>query len=199
MEVDDMSPALQERLGVQGTAGLLALLQTARKEWTDEVTATAVERIERRITEEGGTARVHLGHVEAKLRTGIGQLGAALRVEMAGLGAALRTEMSELGAALRTDMSALGAALRTEMSELASGLRRELTDFARRDELAALRQEMHADNEAIRKDVAQLGTDLRREMSDLRFSVVKWNFVFWTGQLLVTAALLGVFLQATQP
>ena len=51
----------------------------------------------------------------------------------------------------------------------------------------------------MRNEISHLGTDLRREMSELRFSVIKWNFVFWTGQLLVTAALMGVFLQAVRP
>lgn len=198
MEVDDVSPKLQERLGTEGTLGLLALFETSRKEWTDDVTATAVERIERRIMEESAAARVNLGHTEAKLRTDIGDMGAKLRVEVAELGSALRVEIAELGSALRAEMAQHTATLRTEMAELGSTLRRDMADFARRDELAALRYEMRADNEAVRNDVAQLGTDLRREMSDLRFSVVKWNFVFWTGQLLVTAALMGVFLQAVR-
>jgi hypothetical protein len=169
MEVDDVSPALQQRLGAEGTAGLLASLETAREEWADDVTATAVDRIDRRIADESATYRVSLGAVEATLGTEIGNLGAALRVEMAERTAALRTDMAELRASMRVEVGGL-----------------------------ATRAELHEEVTSVRAEIAQLGTDLRREMSELRFSVVKWNFVFWTGQLLATAALMSVFLQAVR-
>jgi hypothetical protein len=169
MEAEDVPPALRERLGTEGTAGLIALFEIARQEWTDDVISSAVERIEHRIAEEGATARVNLGYVEATLKTEIGQSEARLRTEIGLTEAKLRTEIGALGASLRVEMADQKSALCAERSELQSALRGEM---------------------------AALGTDLRRDMSDLRFSVIKWNFVFWTGQLLVTAALLGLFLQA---
>ncbi len=85
MEVHDVAPALQARLGPEGTAGLLALFDSARQDWTDDVTALAVERLERRLTEEISGVRVS-----------IAQSDATLRVEMGGLREELRKEMSDL-------------------------------------------------------------------------------------------------------
>lgn len=87
MEVERVAPALRERLGVQGTAGLVSLLEAAQQDWTADVT-TAAERFERRLTDETAGLRVALAHTEGILRQEI----AGLRTEMHNFGAALRQE-----------------------------------------------------------------------------------------------------------
>ncbi len=99
MEISDVSAALQERLGAEATAGLLQLFETARQEWTADVTTTFVDRFERRLIEELGGLRVEIVEVRSGLRSEI----AALRQEMATAIAAVRQEMTSGFAALRQE------------------------------------------------------------------------------------------------
>jgi hypothetical protein len=55
-----MSPALHQRLGIEATVGLLELFDTARQEWTADMTTIASERFERRITGEIGAGKTML-------------------------------------------------------------------------------------------------------------------------------------------
>ncbi len=167
MEVKDVAPALQERLGTQATKDLLELLGTARQEWTADVTTGAVERFERRLTEEISNVRVALAQSEGALRHEI----ASLRTEMREGDAALRVEMSALGASLRHEMGALGVALRQETSDLGVSLRQEMSTLG-----AVLRQEQYAG----------------------RFELLKWSFVFWIGQVIAVAGVMGLMLRLTR-
>jgi hypothetical protein len=56
MELEDVSPALRERLGPDATVGLLALLESSREDWAQDVTNQAVERFERGLTRVIGRA-----------------------------------------------------------------------------------------------------------------------------------------------
>jgi hypothetical protein len=96
------SPALHARLGQEGAAGLLELLETARQEWTAEVVGAVGERFERRLVQETS----------------------AVRVEMAQLGAGLRQEMAEM----RADLLQGDASLRLEMREGFATIRQEMAD-----------------------------------------------------------------------
>ncbi len=130
MELEDVAPALQARLGPDGTAGLLVLLDSARQEWQDDVTAAAIERFEQGLTEEarglrgemrelGGARRGEMREGEARLREGMRDLAAALREEGRVNTAALREEMrsgvSGLRIELKQDISSLRVELKDEM------------------------------------------------------------------------------------
>jgi hypothetical protein len=107
-------PALQARLGAEGTTSLLELFETARQEWTVDVTTAAVERFERRLTEEGAELRIAIAQSEA----------------------------------------------------------------------------------CLRKEIGDLGTSFRKDVSDLRVELLKWSFAFWIGQVIATASIAGVVIQA---
>ena len=96
MEVHDVAPALQARLGPDATAGLLTLLDAARDEWADDVTAVAVERFERRLTEEISAVRVGMAQYDAALRVEMGRLREELRAEIRQVEASLRRETADL-------------------------------------------------------------------------------------------------------
>ena len=81
MRTNRISPALRERLGNEGTIGLLELVEAERSEWSDTVLIAAAdkitvavnaaaERYERRLTEEISGLRtaivreIHDGRVE---------------------------------------------------------------------------------------------------------------------------------------
>ena len=71
MRVADVSPALRQRLGADGTNGLLDCFDRAQHEWTERVMTIAVDRFERRLAEEMGT-----------MRTTVAEQGAAIRAEV---------------------------------------------------------------------------------------------------------------------
>jgi hypothetical protein len=87
--------ALQDRLGQEATAGLVELLTDARKEWTAEVIGTAVDRFERRLTEETSKLRIEMAALRSDLRQEMGALRSDLRQEMGGLRSDLRQEMAD--------------------------------------------------------------------------------------------------------
>ena len=179
MEVNKVAAALQERLGPEATAGLLALFDTARQEWTAEVTIAAVERFERRLTEEISGVRVALAQSEGGLRKDFSEFGATIRREMTEQGAALRSEMADLGAALRREMADQGAVLRKEMADQGIVLRKEMVDLGG----------------ALRKEIADQGGALHKEIADQGASLVRWSFVFWVGQVLATVGIVSAMLQ----
>ena len=76
---------------------------------------------------------------------------------------------------------------------------RRLTEesAAIRQEIAALRSEM-----ATREDVNDLRQEmnagfirLERELANTRVDMIKWSFMFWTGQCLAILGFLFVFLR----
>ena len=114
MEVGDVAPALQERLGPAATVGLLALFATARQEWTIDVTTAAVERFERRLGEEISAVRLEIAGLRKELQTSNASLREELRLSNAGL----REELRLSNASLRQELRDGDAALRQDMSEL---------------------------------------------------------------------------------
>jgi hypothetical protein len=60
---------LRERLGEDGTACLVKLLEETRQEVKEEVTANVSDRFERRLAEECGAIRLEMAKGFAKLET----------------------------------------------------------------------------------------------------------------------------------
>jgi hypothetical protein len=170
MEVGDVAPALQERLGPEATAALVDLFDVARQEWTADVTTAAVERFERRLSDEIGTVRTEIRSVDTNLRLEI----AGVRQELKGDIAGLRQDMTSEFAAIRQEMTTGFAAVRQEMA----GLRQDMTG-----EFAAVRLEMGI---------------LRQDNLAGRFELLKWCFAFWFGQIIAVATIVGVMLRMMQ-
>ena len=131
MEFDAVPAPLRERLGHEATAGLIALLADAQKDWTAEVIGIVGDRFERRLTEETSRLRIEMTQGFAGLRQEIAAGLAAVRQEMAGGLAAVRLET----AAVRQEMAgglAAGrletAAVRQEVSVGFAALRQEMAD-----------------------------------------------------------------------
>ena len=64
---------------------------------------------------------------------------------------------------------------------------------------AAVRQEMAQGLAAVRQEIAQGNAELRTAIADQRFEILKWTFIFWTGQFFVTASFLLMLLRAIKP
>lgn len=49
--------------------------------------------------------------------------------------------------------------------------------------------------ESFERRVAEETAKLRLDMADMKFELVKWNFVFWIGQLAAMTAILSLMLR----
>ena len=150
MDIERVPAALQERLGIEATSGLLQLLDSTQREWRDDVIAASGDRFERRLVEEIAAVRVQIAQTEASIRRDMAQMGASIRQDMAQMGASIRQDMATMGADIRQEMAAMGAGIRQDMS---SG----------------------------------------------RVELFKWCFLFWIGQVVAMAAIMGAMLRAYRP
>ena len=103
MDIHGVPEALRERLGDQGSAGLVQLFNDSRKECTAQVIGIIGDRFERRLVEETSKLREET----SKLRVDMAQGFAALRQEIAAGDNGLRREMMEGFASLRQEMAAI--------------------------------------------------------------------------------------------
>jgi hypothetical protein len=62
--------------------------------------------------------------------------------------------------------------------------------------LSAVRQEMAQGLAAVRQEIAQGNAELRSAIADQKFEILKWTFIFWTGQFFVTASFMVMLLRA---
>ena len=100
MAVARVPQALAERLGDDGTEGLLTLLASTKAEWTEDVLSTAVDRFERRLGSEAAALRVDLTRETATLRQDMTKEMSMLRQD-------ITKEMSMFRQDMSTDMSTL--------------------------------------------------------------------------------------------
>jgi hypothetical protein len=98
--VENVSPALQERLGPEATVGLLALLEAARQEWSAEVNEHSSLRFEARLSEEAAQLRL-------EFRQGLNGLRLEMKQEMHALRVELKQEMNELRVDVKGDIAGL--------------------------------------------------------------------------------------------
>ena len=73
--------ALRSRLGDDATFGLIELLDSERKDWSEQVVGVAADRFERRLTEEISGLRVELREALHEGLTAVRQELATTRVE----------------------------------------------------------------------------------------------------------------------
>lgn len=116
MDIGRVPEALQEKLGVEATAGLLQLLDGTQREWRADVIAACTDRFERRLVEEIASVRIQIAEVEASIRRDMADMGASIRREMAEMGAGIRGEVADMGAGLRREIIVMGTDLRLEMA-----------------------------------------------------------------------------------
>lgn len=69
MNIAVLSPVLKTKLGNDGLRELRDVLDMTRQEWKGDVLETAVNRFERRLSEEAGALRVEIAVEIGKVRT----------------------------------------------------------------------------------------------------------------------------------
>ena len=83
MDIEQVPVALQERLGVEATSGLLQVLDRAHREGRADVIDACTDRFERRLVEEISGVRMQITQVEASIRRDMAEMGASIRQDMA--------------------------------------------------------------------------------------------------------------------
>ena len=101
METTIVPLTLQDRLGPDGTLGLLAFMQANRTAWRNDMVEVVTDRFERRLSVEVASLREEM----AASRLATANEFAAVRQEMANGDAALRQEMANGFTAVRKEMS----------------------------------------------------------------------------------------------
>jgi hypothetical protein len=172
MDIERVPAALQERLGIEATSGLLQLLDHTHREWRDDVIAASSDRFERRLVEEIAAVRIQIAQVEASIRRDMGEMGASIRRDMAAMDARIRQDMATMGADIRQDMATMGADIRQDMATMGA---------------------------SIRQDMATMGASVRGDMASGRVELFKWCFLFWIGQVVAMAGIMGVMLRVFRP
>lgn len=81
-----------------------------------------------------------------------------------------------------------------KLGEALGGLR---LDMAK--EFAAVRVEMAKEFAVLRGEMAKEFAAVRGEMAETRFTMVKWAFVFWVGQLVAMTGVMTLLLRAIGP
>lgn len=73
--------------------------------------------------------------------------------------------------------------------------------FERRlvDEMAAVRVQIAQVESSLRVEIAQMGAGIRQEMASGRVELFKWCFLFWVGQVLAMAGMMGVMFRLFRP
>ena len=99
----------------------------------------------------------------------------------------------EIGA-LRLDMAKEFAAVRVETAREFSAVRVEMAR-----EFSAVRVEMAAMRTELRTEMAAMAAGLRTEMAATHFSMLKWAFVFWIGQLAAMSGIMALLLRTIAP
>ena len=78
MDIEQVPAALRERLGVEGTVGLLQVLDNSHRDGRADMIAACTDHFERRLVEEISGVRVQIAQVEASLRREMTEMGAAI-------------------------------------------------------------------------------------------------------------------------
>jgi len=65
-----------------------------------------------------------------------------------------------------------------------------------RQEVDSVRQELRHETSAIRREMSEGFAQVHQKIADARADVIKWSFLFWTGQSLTTAGILLAILRS---
>jgi hypothetical protein len=130
-------------------------------------------------------SRDALAMADDRFEVRLAQESSAIRQEIA----TVRAEM-----ATRKELEAVRAemATRTEVEAVRTEIGTVRAEMATRAETDALRNEMAT----LRQDLNAGFAKLERQVSESRVEMIKWSFLFWTGQCFVILGFLLVFLRS---
>lgn len=112
MEPLEVPQALRKRLGDDGTAALLEL----GRAWSDHVLNDAVDRFERRLTQETASLRTAMATGFAQVRQEMTECEGRLRQEIVECKGSVRQEIAETAGSLRQEIAETRGVLRVELA-----------------------------------------------------------------------------------
>ena len=73
--------------------------------------------------------------------------------------------------------------------------------FERRlvEEISSVRLQLTQVEASLRKDMTEMGASIRQDMATNRVELLKWSFLFWVGQVVAVAAIMGTMLRLFRP
>jgi hypothetical protein len=182
MRVEDVPLALHRQLGPEATDGLLGTLELAGREWKEDAMTRLVDRFESRLT-------IEISGLRAELREGLADQRADLREALAIQRSELREVILNQGIELRGALATQRSELREALAAQGAELRGALTAQG-----AELREALATQGAELRGALADQGAALRSEIAGSRADLIRWSFLFWTGQIVAIAVLLNALL-----
>jgi hypothetical protein len=101
-----------------------------------------------------------------------------------------------LGHEATSDLDALLAHLRKDWEAEVMSLAGDRFERRLVEETSKLRVEMAHGLAGLRQEMAAGYGALQQAIADQKFEILKWTFIFWTGQFFVTASFLAMLLRA---
>ena len=84
--------------------------------------------------------------------------------------------------------------VRVQIAQVEASLRGEMTEMG-----AAIRRDMVEMGASIRKEMGEMGGSIRQDMASGRVELLKWCFLFWVGQVVAIAGIMGLMLRLFRP
>lgn len=86
------------------------------------------------------------------------------------------------------------AAVRVQIAQVEASVRRDMAEMG-----ASIRQDMATMGAEIRQEMWTMGAGIRQDMASSRVELFKWCFLFWIGQVVAVAGIMGMMLRAFRP
>lgn len=114
--------------------------------------------------------------IETKIDNGLeSQTHLATKEDLAKLSLATKEDIAKLSATTKEDIAKLSATTKEDIAKLSA---------ATKEDIAKLSQ-------TTKEEIGKLDT----KISETKSEVIKWMFIFWTGQLLATVSFILLFLK----
>jgi hypothetical protein len=92
-------------------------------------------------------------------------------------------------------MERLGDKGSAGLTEMLDDHKRDSTDYVLEKTAERFERRLVEETSKIRVDMAQMRTDLHGEIVSSRFEILKWAFLFWTGQFVAMIAVMAFMLR----
>ena len=86
----------------------------------------------------------------------------------------------------------------TALSEMLEDNNRACADYVLERTAERFERRLVEETSKLRVDMAQMRSDLHGEILASRFELIKWNFVFWIGQVVALSGIISLLLRSSR-
>ncbi len=196
MTVIAIPKALRERLGEEGSQGLVDIISAIDERAREDSLRLLSERFERRLSDELGKVNERITGLDEKITNLEERFERRLSEEIGKVNERLTLEIGKINERITAEIGKLDERITIEMGKVNGRITSLEERFERR-----LSEEIGKVNERITVEIgkvneritAEIG-GLRQDMERFRSELIKWMFIFWVGQIAVIGGLIvGVF------